>query len=148
MSFIDKIGRKARSVFYIIFISGLLSLTSFIVGLVWNYSFTAHLNFSEITFLESVGIVSFVYIIYFGIKFGEASWLNDTHSANKSDSNIQHDIMTEKHNSTTRNEKCINRDSFSRLPDDEKKELQELVSKCCGIPVENNSTQSSFRRRI
>ena len=150
MSMNNKIGRKARSVFYIIFISGLLSLTSWIVEILWDLSLYKFFNLSQISFLESVGIVSFVYIIYFGIKFGEASWQNDMKTEKMSERESKTDKMSDNNSGNKKRNDAnpINPEILRKLPEEDRQELKNLVSKCCGMPINDNPLQSSFHRRI
>jgi hypothetical protein len=127
--FFGKIGnnKAARSVFYIIFISGLLSLTSTAIMLIWNSTIIKLLELASITFLEAVGIVSFVYVVYFGIKFGEQT-LVDKMSEEKLPYSHAHDKTS-----------CgVDPSMLNRLSPVDKQEMIELLGKCCGYKISQN----------
>jgi hypothetical protein len=143
MSTMSNFSKKARSIFYIVLISGLLSLTSFVIEFIWNNTFIKLLGVPQITFLESVGIVAFVYVIYFGIKFGQDC----------QDDEVIEENETKRH--TTDNftyspspKSKLNSEIINNLPQTEKQEILEFVSRCCGIPSAEGPDHSSFRRRI
>ncbi len=60
----------ARSTVFIVFVGGLFSLISYIICHCSGSSLLASLNIPCINFLESAGIMSFAYIIFFGAKYG------------------------------------------------------------------------------
>ena len=62
--------KAARSIFYIIFVSGLLALISIIILLAWNLVISQIFTIKSIAFFEATGIASFFYVIYFGFRYG------------------------------------------------------------------------------
>lgn len=143
MSTKSHFNKKARSIFYIVLISGLLSLTSFVIEFVWNHTFIKLFGVPPITFLESVGIVAFVYVIYFGIKFGE-----DCQDDEITEENETKRHATDNFTYTTASSSRLNPEIINSLPQTEKQEILQFVSKCCGIPSAEGPDHSSFRRRI
>lgn len=117
-------SKTARSIFYIAFIGGLLSLTSLTVMLVWNYSISVRYVFPHISFLEACGAVAFVYVVYFGVKFGTQGQ-KDTSSATNAD------IRQTTDNMSTPSPK-LKPDLLKNISSEEKKELTEFVNRCCG----------------
>lgn len=142
-------NNKARSAFYIVFVSGLLSATSFIIMMIWNNSISGYFNYSELSFLECVGIVSFVYVIYFGIKFGHEECKKDrknenlteqkNKSANMSNSFLHHKPMNN-----------ISKELLSKISAKDKEEINSLLSKCCGFEAGFNQSKSKqqFKNNI
>ena len=126
----------ARSLFYIIIISGLLSLTSFVILLIWNNSIAKEFELVEISFLEAVGIVAFVYVIYFGIHFGKGKCQDDAVEDNLSVENKESDKMS-----------YVNEiqalDLLKNVPESERKNLKDFIARCCGfrdLPVIKQKT--------
>ena len=130
-------SKTARSIIYIFFISGLLTSTSLIIMILWNLTLSHLIQWGHMTFLESVGIVSFVYVIYFGIKFGENS-VNDNSSLKS---------MTSFHHPDRKSSK-IPLETLNKVPEDEKQELMEFISRCVGEKKLKNADtpHSSFSR--
>ena len=143
MSTVSHFNKKARSIFYIILISGLLSLTSIIIEFVWNHTFIKLFGFERITFLESVGIVAFVYVIYFGIKFGADTETEQEMMHDDDNSELNDNLAFQ--NATRSN---LKPEIIKSLPNDDKKEMLNFVSRCCGMPSPEGPDHSSFRRRI
>jgi arginine exporter protein ArgO len=131
------ITNKARSILYILIISGLLSSTAIIIMLVWNETLIHKLETSSISFLESVGIVSFVYIIYYGIRFGQESCQNSTETAKTTADAQSSDNLTDSQVHTYS-------ELLKQVPDDDKKRLKMFLSKCCGMSHEHIDRHSSF----
>ena len=109
--------------------------------LVWNNSLSFHLNMEEISFLEAVGVVAFVYVIYFGIKFGESKCNNGS----------KKDIMTEEPATADKMsyaDEMIAKDLLKNVPEAEREDLKDFIARCCGfqdIPQTGNNT---MRRSI
>ncbi len=122
---------KARSIFYIITISGLLSLTSFVILLIWNNSIIGVIEASEISFLEAVGIVAFVYVIYFGIQYGSNNCKDDTIDENLSVKKEKSDKMSE------RDSEFVN-SILKNIPQSERGKLKEFLATC--IEKDNQDT--------
>ncbi len=136
-------SKKARSIFYIVLISGLLSLTSFVIEFIWNHTFIKLFGVPTISFLESVGIVAFVYVVYFGIKFGEDCQNDEDNEVYESKRHTNDNFTYSSSKTSTLNSEIIN-----KLPQTEKKEILHFVSRCCGMPTPDGPDHSSFRRRI
>lgn len=119
----------ARSIFYILFVGGLLALSSFILMISWNSGITNLFNAEPISFLESIGILALVYVIYFGIQFGKSSTDVNLSYFSKSKSHI-----------TDINSDIISSETLNKLKNSEKEELRDLVNRCCGY---KNSSELS-----
>lgn len=131
----------ARSLFYIIIISGLLSLTSFVIYLIWNNSVVKEFEMAEISFLEAVGIVAFVYVIYFGFHFGREKCQDDTVEDNMSEQKNVTDKMSYKDTSNAL-------DLVENIPDSERKNLKDFISRCCGFSDIPEMKQKTMHRTI
>lgn len=111
----------ARSIFYIVFVGGLLSLSAFILMISWNSGITNLFDANPISFLESIGILALVYVIYFGIQFG------------KSCSNVNLSSFTKtKCQHSDNNSEILSSEMLNKLNNNEKEELREFVNRCCG----------------
>lgn len=117
----------ARSIFYIVFVGGLLSLSAIVLMISWNTGITNLFDTNPITFLESIGILALVYVIYFGIQFGKSSANVNLSSFTKSKSQTS-DINTE----------VLNSETLNKLNNSEKEELREFVNRCCGYKNSND----------
>lgn len=134
------IKNKARSIMYILIIGGLLSSTAVIIMLVWNKTLSGYFQSVQISFLESVGLVSFVYVIYYGIKFGHESCQNDVKTDIAAERKSSSDKMTEFPSK-------ISSDLLKKIPDENKKEFKEFISKCCGMSHNDKIGYSSFGKK-
>ena len=67
------IAKIARSIFFIFFIGGLFLLLSMLLESLCNNFIFKKFHVPCINTMEAAGIVAFVYIIFFGIKFGSAA---------------------------------------------------------------------------
>lgn len=128
--------KAARTIFYIIFVSGLLSLTSTAIMLIWNNTITKLLELASITFLEAVGIVSFVYVIYFGIKFGDSA-KNDI---------LAEESLQESHNCDKR-AASIPGPVLNKLDPQEKKQMIDLLNRCCGYNDRNDDPEDRMKQK-
>lgn len=63
-------GRTARTTFFIMFVGGLYFLSSYLLSLLCNKLIFGVFQMPCINTLESSGIIAFLFIIFFGIKFG------------------------------------------------------------------------------
>ncbi len=132
---------KARSIFYIIIISGLLSLTSIVIMLVWNNSLSLHLDMEEISFLEAVGLVAFVYVIYFGIRFGQAKRHYDSKEDDLSGNTFTSDKMSYA-------DEIIAKDLLKKVPDAERDVLKDFIARCCGFQDIPKAKQAAIKHTI
>jgi len=127
-------SKTARSIFYIIFVSGLLSLTSFTMMVIWDYFTLSNPGIHQITFLEAVGICAFVYVIYFGVKFGE-------HRQNVADFE---ESRSNSHNPVKKSQ-TINPEILNKIPESQKQEMLHFISRCSGIQNNISTIHSSFK---
>ncbi|GAB5465280.1 MAG: hypothetical protein Kapaf2KO_07160 [Candidatus Kapaibacteriales bacterium] len=64
-------NKLARSLFFIVFVGGLLFMASFIISYIFNHYLSfKYFNGARFTILEIAGIIAFVYVLAFGIRFG------------------------------------------------------------------------------
>lgn len=63
-------GRSARTAFFILFVGGLYFLISALLANFCNTVIFGVIHIPCITTLEASGLIAFLFIIYFGIKFG------------------------------------------------------------------------------
>ena len=127
-------NKTARSVFYIIFVSGLLSLTSFSLMIIWDYFTINNPRIHQISFLEAVGICAFVYVIYFGVKFGE-------HRQNVAD----YEEYRSNGQPPVKKSQPINPEIINKIPESQKQEMLHFISRCCGMENNISTLHSSFR---
>lgn len=127
-----------RAILYIVIFAGLLKLSGMTVAWFWNQFLLKLGNFEPITFLESVGIVTFGYLIFAGIRFGFASYserpLNIRTPGNMPECQKCAQITQQNGIATLR-----------ALNKEEKERLKEAIAKCCGMPhnTTNGSSQHS-----
>lgn len=125
-------NNKARSAFYIVFVSGLLSSTSLVIMMIWNNSISSYFNYPSLSFLECVGIVSFVYVIFFGIKFGHEECNKDR----KDEILTEHSNVPANMSNSFMHDKPINhisKELLGKISAKDKEEINTLLSKCCGF---------------
>jgi hypothetical protein len=120
----------ARSIFYIVFVGGLLSLSAIILMISWNSGIVNLFDVNPLTFLEAIGILALIYVIYFGIQFGKSS----------ADVNLSYFSKT-KSQAPDINSEVLSTETLNKLNNSEKEELREFVNRCCGY--KNSSELSS-----
>ena len=59
----------ARTGFYILSIGGLLILFAAILWYVWNRYCVCYLQYSQLSFLEAIGLVSIAYLVFSSVQF-------------------------------------------------------------------------------
>ncbi len=128
----------ARAIMYLLPIGGLLILISAIVWYGWNHLLHPNSSFSEITFLESFGIVAIGYVAYSAVAFAwdeteiQENWLfpqkNENHFTPPSEVPLE--------------------DTFCKVPrhaeqlsPEEKIILREKIARCCGDVCKAEETE-------
>ncbi len=125
-----------KSLIYILIFAGLLKLSSLILTWVWNKYIVHYYGVEPITFLESTGMIAFMYLIYAGVKFGfdSLSTLSIFPSKDKfsKDSHIELTSKNDFEESFKLQCKFMNKE--------EKEKLKETLAKYCGVShaQENN----------
>lgn len=115
-----------RAILYIVIFAGLLKLSGMLVAWLWNKFLLKLGNFEPITFLESVGVVTFGYLIFAGIRFGFASF--DAKSFQMGTPGKMPECeecarLAQQNGITT----------LRSLNKEEKERLKEAIAKCCGM---------------
>jgi len=123
-------SRMARTIFFVIFVGGLFMFTSVIFKSLCNEIIFDYFQFPCISYLESAGILSFGYILAFGIKFG---LLKPSEPAVQKE-NIKY--MTEGHKTNCQDndnmsEEC--KKNIDMMTAEEKTRLKVELEKRCGI---------------
>jgi hypothetical protein len=119
----------ARAIMYVLPIGGLLSLISAIVWFGWNHLLQQHLSLSDITFLESFGIVAIGYVGYSAIAFAldesveQENWVFPLKNDNQA---------LQKTNTATEETHCKIPRHAEQLSLEEKIILREKIARCCG----------------
>jgi len=124
-------SKAARSIFYIIFVSGLFFLISISCEFFCNQIMAKCFDLPEITLLESAGVFAFVYIVYHGIKFGTNKISN---SPKDSMPNMQ-DNANMAANETLK--------TIQNLTQEQKEQLKSELAKKCGIQQKYSKGPSS-----
>lgn len=112
----------ARSVFFIIFTGGLLLFSSIVFANVCNIAFLKTLGLPCLNYLESAGIIAFIYVIGFGIKFGLGK------------KSLTNSLVTKLQNSANP-DKLV--DNLKKMSEKEKEILKQQLADCCGIKKNN-----------
>jgi hypothetical protein len=125
-------SKAARTIIYIFFVGGLLNLSAGALWFLWNYGLTGLIEIGEVSFLESVGLISFIYVFYFGYKFGEKK---DAEAA-AAKCNLA-EQMNNSHSIHV----------VRQMSQQDKNELKNAIARCCGLDdaTNRNSVQSSPR---
>ena len=91
-------GRSARTAFFILFVGGLYFLISALLANFCNTVIFGVIHIPCISTLEASGLIAFLFIIYFGIKFGlkmnNLSSVTKTSNSKSSVSNYQNESAT------------------------------------------------------
>ena len=122
-----------RTILYIFSIGGLLSFISLLVWYGWNY-FHNHYNLTELSYLESIGVVAIGYVGYSAINF--ACEIPSTSS------NSWHSAFPKKEQPqtiTTPEVTCKMHRHAEQLSAAEKEILREKIARCCGDTCQNES---------
>ncbi len=116
------LNNAARSVIFILFTAGLLCVLSFIISYGFELLLSEYLDVRPPGFLESAGIVAFVYVIFFGINFGNKK-CTDKMAASGSKNKIVQRNTVESTGSSCAEE----------LSSRQKRELCDILAKSCGF---------------
>ncbi|MCX6155688.1 MAG: hypothetical protein NT007_16160 [Candidatus Kapabacteria bacterium] len=111
-------SRIARSIIYLLTVGGLFASISISFYFLWNYVLSNIFYSKHFNMLESLGIASILYILYFGIKFGIKNETAET-SASK---------MTKLHDSDNQTV-LFSKKIFNNLTEKERLELIRSVTK-------------------
>ena len=128
----------SKSLLYILFFAGILKLSGMLLTWFWNNYMVYSFEVEYITFLESVGMLAFFYLVYSGVKFGFATITNQ----------INPKIISKPgklpQSQTCESIKEKNDYQFAnKLSPDEKERLKQAIAKCCGFhhdPIKLEST--------
>lgn len=69
---------------YLLTVGGLFATISTVVFLLWNFIIASIFKLSSVNLLEALGLSSFAYILFFGIKFGLKNGSDKTSSSSTS----------------------------------------------------------------
>lgn len=121
----------SKSLLYILFFAGILKLSGMALTWFWNSYLVQNLDVEHVTFLESVGMIAFFYLVFSGVKFGfntiTAQFSNtDNHTSAASKCQNCELMQQSRYKSTYAN----------KLSADEKERLKQAIAKCCGFPHE------------
>lgn len=119
----------ARSVFFIVFTGGLLLFASIVFANVCNIAILNSLELPCLNYLESAGILAFVYVVAFGVKFG----LGKTDLTNS---------LMSKFQNADKDGKII--ENLKKMTDEEKLILKQQLADCCGMNKKSNPQESEF----
>lgn len=129
-----------KAIIHMLFFAVLLKLSGMFVTWLWNKYLVKYTDVEPISFLESVGIVAFGYLVFAGIRFGFNQYeLAQRHNENLHPGNMPQCRECAKDTDSSTLSKIKN---FDR---DDKEKLKEAIAKCCGInhnPI-NGSTHTS-----
>ncbi len=122
-----------KSLLYILSFGGLLKLSGMLLTWLWNSYISLSFDLDEITFLESVGIISFSYILFAGIRYGFGTNADKISPYDKMSCKYIYKSEIKLENATKINENLRN------LTQDEKEKLKKVIAKCCGFEdIPNN----------
>ena len=127
-------SKTARSIFFIVFVGGLLTLGAVLMEFLWNSLLTNIIPFKPFTFLESVGILSFLYVIYFGIRFGKKKCKYDKSSEYTSKLHKNNDEMTD----------MFSQDFINSLSDKELHSLKKAISESYNKSITNQNFEPNL----
>jgi|GEM_PF-4129390 len=138
-------NKLARSLFFIVFVGGLLFCISYTLSYIANHYLYNNLRLDrEVSVLEVSGLVAFIYVLAFGFKFGFSSRKEAWGKINLA----QYDFQHEKMDLDANTEDCDDltakyRQSLSDLSEAEKEELKRKLADICGIDP-SEAEQSHF----
>lgn len=132
----------SKSLLYILFFAGILKLAGMLLTWFWNSYLVYSLDLEHITFLESVGMIAFFYLVYSGIKFG-FNTITNQFSGNDKKQKESSPICQ----SCELMQKNKYQSQFTnRLSPDEKEKLKQAIAKCCGF--QHNSVNIEPKHQI
>jgi hypothetical protein len=124
-----------KAIIYILIFAGFLKIGGLVFAWLWNSYLIRYFQLEHISFLEAVGMIAFLYLVYTGVKFGFDSIL----SLNKQPDKMSPGNMPQCRNCERMAEPLPIK--YARImTQDEKDKLKEALAKCCGLP---NTTQIS-----
>lgn len=132
-----------KSLLYILFFAGILKLSGMLLTWFWNSYLVYTFDVQHITFLESVGMLAFFYLVYSGVKFGFVTIIGQKNTTdNLSSKNMPQCQQCEKN--------ALNNTHYvNNLTLDEKEKLKAAIAKCCGFQHSSPGIESkptvSFR---
>lgn len=123
----------SKSLLYILFFAGILKLSGMAFTWFWNSYLVYSFGVEHVTFLESVGMLAFFYLVYSGLKFGfnniASQFSGKDNSLSHSDSKCEScDLMQQNRRKSS---------YASNLSADEKEKLKQAIAKCCGFQHES-----------
>ncbi len=124
-------SKAARSIFYILFVSGLFFLISACCEFFCNEIMCKYFGLPEVSLLEAAGVFAFVYIVYHGIKFG----------SNKISSSQKDNMPKMQNNANMAANETLN--TIQNLTHEQKEQLKSELAKKCGIQHKYSKGQSS-----
>ncbi|MDX9790697.1 MAG: hypothetical protein WC313_09555 [Candidatus Kapaibacterium sp.] len=131
----------SRALLYILFFAGILKLSGMLMTWFWNSYLTFSFGLHEITFLESVGILAFFYLVFSGVKFGFNTISAQYHNTDKlspgSMPQCQSCSILKKSNSLQ---------TINKLSPNEKEMLKAAIAQCCGI--RNDSVPIEHKHQV
>ncbi len=122
----------ARTGIYIVLAGGLLVLFAFGSSFICNSFLSATFGIPAISFMEAAGGFAFVYIIYYGYRFGFCS-------RNKSNEKRDLSFLQNCDNLTQHN---LNYKAVTALNKEQKEKLREEIARCCGFKHESSHRSS------
>ena len=118
----------ARSLLYFVTVSGLYILAAIAFFLLWKYVLAVYLDLPALSFLECGGVISFVYILVFSVKYG----------LSKNTDNVSSVILAEKEKISA--EQCKNaKENIKNMSEEEIEALSDVLARCCGIERKTRS---------
>ena len=108
----------ARSVFFIVFTGGLLLFSSIVFANICNLTILDRYEIPCLNYLESAGIIAFLYVFVFGIRFGISK------------TGITNSLMLKLQN-PTKSAKIV--ENLKKMTDEEKLILKKEIADCCGM---------------
>lgn len=136
-------GKLARSLFFIGFVGGLLFFVSYTFSHVANNYFYNTLSLQRpVSILEVAGVLSFIYVIAFGFKFG----LNRGPRYDEIVyTQIDMDAFSDKKTEDCEELETYYKKQSRKLTDEQKEKLKEKLAEICGIdPGEEKSTHNGM----
>lgn len=121
----------SKSLLYILFFAGLLKLGGMIITWFWNNYMVYSFDLEYITFLESVGMIAFFYLVFSGVKFGFNTLANQINSKQPSSPGNLPQCKTCDAYQRSNGTQFVN-----KLSADEKEKLKQAIAKCCGFQHE------------
>lgn len=132
-------GKLVRSLFFIAFVGGLLFCISYTFSYIANHYLYDELGLEEpVSILELAGLVAFVYVIFFGIKFGFRKSNSQYQEFQDYERPHAHDDSSDSSHHFAEDLDCDElsqkyKTSLDKLSEKEKEELKSKLANICGI---------------